>query len=131
MRRVGREVTVHRALLGQLTGEAGQVARRGVDVAPFKAQNMSNNSVVTPDGGEIGRAQALQAFACGLEPSTRFNPVLLKPGSDRRAFVVVRGRPAGELRAGEYATGRAHLREAAFAAYEAYEADNRELRILF
>ncbi|QGN58126.1 cobyric acid synthase [Nostocoides sp. HKS02] len=93
-------------------------ARRGVDVAPFKAQNMSNNSMVCRDGSEIGRAQYLQCEAAGVEASSVHNPVLLKPGSDRRAFVVVRGRPAGELQAGEYATGRTHLAEAAFAAYE-------------
>ena len=58
--------------------------RQGVKVAPFKAQNMSNNSVVTADGGEIGRAQGLQAAACGLEPEAAMNPVLLKPGSDRQ-----------------------------------------------
>jgi adenosylcobyric acid synthase len=74
------------------------LARRGVHVAPFKAQNMSNNSAVTVDGGEIGRAQAMQARAAGLEPHTRFNPVLLKPGSDRSSQVVIRGRAAGTLR---------------------------------
>ncbi|MFV0534267.1 MAG: cobyric acid synthase [Cumulibacter sp.] len=94
------------------------IARRGLRVAPFKAQNMSNNSMVCRDGSEIGRAQYLQAQAAGVEPSSIHNPVLLKPGSDRRAFVVLRGQPAGELRAGEYATGRRHLAEAAFAAYE-------------
>jgi len=74
------------------------LARQGVRVAPFKAQNMSNNSAVTPDGGEIGRAQAMQARAAGLEPSTRFNPVLLKPGSDHSSQVVIHGRAAGTLR---------------------------------
>ncbi|MDO5677841.1 MAG: cobyric acid synthase [Propionibacteriaceae bacterium] len=90
--------------------------RRGINVVPFKAQNMSNNSMVVADG-EIGRAQYLQAIAAGVTPSSVLNPVLLKPGSDRRAHVILRGQPAGELRAGEYATGRRHLAEAAFEAY--------------
>jgi len=78
------------------------LAREGVRVAPFKAQNMSNNSVVTPDGGEIGRAQAMQAAACGLEPSVRFNPVLLKPGADQSSQVVVLGKPVGVANALSY-----------------------------
>ncbi|RWA21793.1 cobyric acid synthase [Mycolicibacterium brumae] len=82
------------------------LARRGVKVAPFKAQNMSNNSAVTVDGGEIGRAQAMQARAAGLAPHTRFNPVLLKPGSDRQSQLVVRGRVTGTVRAGDYIAHR-------------------------
>lgn len=101
-----------------VTGLARAVTRRGLRVAPFKSQNMSNNSMVCADGSEIGRAQYLQALAAGVEPESRHNPVLLKPGSDRRSFVVLRGRPAGQLDAGEYATGRRHLAEAAFAAFE-------------
>jgi adenosylcobyric acid synthase len=66
--------------------------RRGLDVRPFKPQNMSNNAAVTADGGEIGRAQALQARACGLAPRVDMNPVLLKPQSDTGAQVVVHGR---------------------------------------
>ncbi|MGH3717445.1 MAG: cobyric acid synthase [Pseudonocardiaceae bacterium] len=85
------------------------LARRGVSVAPFKAQNMSNNSVVTPDGGEIGRAQAMQAAACGIEPEVRLNPVLLKPGSDRCAQVVVLGRPEGTVSAVSYRHRKAEL----------------------
>ena len=108
-------------LVGGTTSDAGKslivaglcraLVRTGVRVAPFKAQNMSNNSVVTVDGGEIGRAQALQAYACGLEPSVRFNPVLLKPGGDRRSHVIVRGRPAGDVGAGDYLSWRSRLRD--------------------
>ena len=100
-----------------VTGLCRALRRRGIDVAPFKAQNMSNNSMVCADGSEIGRAQYLQAQAAGVEPSSLLNPVLLKPGTDRRSFVVLRGRPGGTLEAGEYATGRRHLAEAAFDAY--------------
>ena len=101
-----------------VTGLCRLLARRGIPVAPFKAQNMSNNSMVCVDGAEIGRAQYLQAQAAAVEATSAMNPVLLKPGSDRRAHVVVRGRPAGSLEAGEYATGRTQLAEAAYAAYQ-------------
>src|SRR6476661_793915 len=100
-----------------VTGLCRVLARRGGSVAPFKAQNMSNNSMVCADGAEIGRAQYLQAQAARAVPESAMNPVLLKPGSDRRSFVVVRGEPAGVLEAGEFATGRSHLAQAAFAAY--------------
>jgi adenosylcobyric acid synthase len=94
------------------------LARQGLSVAPYKAQNMSNNSMVCADGAEIGRAQYLQAQAARAVPESAMNPVLLKPGSDRRSFVVVRGQPAGVLEAGEFATGRRHLAQAAFEAYD-------------
>jgi adenosylcobyric acid synthase len=76
--------------------------RRGLRVAPFKAQNMSNNSFVTPDGREIGRAQAVQAAACRLAPRSDFNPVLIKPESDRRAQLVVNGKVVGSLVASDF-----------------------------
>ena len=76
--------------------------RRGVRVAPFKPQNMALNSAVTEDGGEIGRAQALQAYACGLAPHTDFNPVLLKPTTDRKAQVIIQGKVAADLDAKDY-----------------------------
>ncbi|WP_034237969.1 cobyric acid synthase [Saccharomonospora iraqiensis] len=89
------------------------LARRGVRVAPFKAQNMSNNSMVCPDGTEIGRAQWVQAVAAGATPESAMNPVLLKPGSDRRSHVVLRGRPWGELGSANFHEGRQALAEGA------------------
>lgn len=108
------------ALIAGCTSDAGKsvlvagmcrlLARRGVRVAPFKAQNMSNNCAVTLDGGEIGRAQALQALACGLEPDVPFNPVLLKPGSDHTSQVVVKGKADGHVSALTYRSRRKALR---------------------
>ena len=71
--------------------------KRGIHVAPFKPQNMSNQAAVCPGGGEIGRAQALQAMAAGVEPCADFNPVLLKPQADHQSQVIVHGRPSGTL----------------------------------
>ncbi|MBC6404492.1 MAG: cobyric acid synthase [Rhodospirillales bacterium] len=83
--------------------------RQGLSVAPFKPQNMANNAAVTPDGGEIGRAQALQARAAGLAPSIDMNPVLLKPQSETGAQLVVRGKVAGTARAKDYQTRKQSL----------------------
>jgi adenosylcobyric acid synthase len=85
-----------------LAGMARAFTRRGMRVRPFKPQNMSNNAAVTVDGGEIGRAQALQARACGIEPITDMNPVLLKPQSEGGAQVVVDGRVWGSSSAADY-----------------------------
>ncbi|TYL49544.1 cobyric acid synthase [Nocardioides sp. BGMRC 2183] len=108
-----------------VTGLCRAFARRGVPVAPFKAQNMSNNSMVVPLGpaadsgyGEIGRAQWVQAVAAGVTPEVAMNPVLLKPGSDRRSHVIRMGLPDGEVSASDFATGRRRLADAAFAAYD-------------
>ena len=89
------------------------LARQGVRVAPFKAQNMSLNSFVTLDGAEIGRAQAMQAAAAGIEPTADMNPVLLKPGSDRRSQVVVLGHPETEADAVGYRAHAPRLRQVA------------------
>jgi len=89
------------------------LARQGVKVAPFKAQNMSLNSFVTLDGAEIGRAQAMQAAAAGIEPTADMNPVLLKPGSDRRSQVVVLGHPEAEADAVGYRSHAPRLRQVA------------------
>jgi adenosylcobyric acid synthase len=85
------------------------LARKGIRVAPFKAQNMSNNSAVTVEGGEIGRAQAMQARAAGLAPSVRFNPILLKPGSNTTSQLVIGGQVAGSVTAAEYWSDRNRL----------------------
>ncbi|MGH3685300.1 MAG: cobyric acid synthase [Pseudonocardiaceae bacterium] len=100
------------------------LARRGVSVAPFKAQNMSNNSVVTPDGGEIGRAQVMQAAACGIEPGARLNPVLLKPGSDRSAQVVVLGQADGTVSAASYRERKVELFGVVLSALSALRAEH-------
>lgn len=78
------------------------LARRGIKVAPFKSQNMALNSAVTADGGEIGRAQAVQAEACFLAPDIRMNPILLKPNSDLGSQVILRGKAIGNMKAVEY-----------------------------
>ncbi|MBD3674388.1 MAG: cobyric acid synthase [Planctomycetaceae bacterium] len=76
--------------------------REGLRVVPFKAQNMSNNAAVCTDGGEIGRSQAFQALACGIEPDVRMNPVLLKPEADSRSQIIVNGKPWNNLDARDY-----------------------------
>jgi adenosylcobyric acid synthase len=104
------------------TGLCRAFLRRGVRVAPFKAQNMSNNSMVCAaeagTAAEIGRAQWVQALAAGVAPEPAMNPVLLKPGTDRRSHVVLMGHPAGDVDATDWETGRRHLAEAAHAAYD-------------
>jgi adenosylcobyric acid synthase len=84
-------------------------ANRGLAVRPFKPQNMSNNAAVTIDGGEIGRAQALQALACRVEPHSDMNPVLLKPQADRTSQLIVHGRVRGTLGSGNFRAARGAL----------------------
>ena len=86
------------------------LARRGVSVAPFKSQNMALNSVVTPGGAEIGRAQAMQAAAAGVQPEAAMNPVLIKPAGERRGQVIVMGRPYGDADAQSYQVMKDGLR---------------------
>ena len=99
------------------------LARRGHAVRPFKPQNMSNNAAVTPDGGEIGRAQALQARACGVPPSVDMNPVLLKPQSDVGAQVVVHGKVRGNFDAGRFQEVKQELMPAVLESFERLKAD--------
>ncbi len=82
------------------------LARNGISVAPFKPQNMSNNAAVTIDGGEIGRAQALQALACGIDATVDMNPVLIKPEGDQKAQLIVRGKVVGQLEAKRFREDR-------------------------
>ncbi len=90
-----------------VAGLARAYSARGLRVRPFKPQNMSNNAAVAVDGGEIGRAQALQALACGVEPSVHMNPVLLKPETDTGAQVIVRGKREATFSARDYMAARA------------------------
>jgi adenosylcobyric acid synthase len=98
-------------------------ASRGLEVRPFKPQNMSNNAAVTPDGGEIGRAQALQARACRVAPSVHMNPVLLKPQSETGAQVVVRGRVVGAAKAREYQAMKPRLMAAVLESFGRLKAE--------
>jgi adenosylcobyric acid synthase len=100
-------------------------ARQGLAVRPFKPQNMSNNAAVTADGGEIGRAQALQARACGVAPGVHMNPVLLKPETDLGAQVIVQGQRRATLKARDYAREKPRLLAAVCDSYArlAAEAD--------
>ena len=93
-------------------------ARRGYSVAPFKPQNMALNSAVTVDGGEIGRSTALQALACGVEPHSDMNPVLLKPQTDMGAQVIIRGQVLGNMQALDYHAYKETAREAVLAAWQ-------------
>lgn len=92
-----------------VAGIARACVKRGMSVAPFKPQNMSNNAAVTADGGEIGRAQALQAMACGLEPLVDMNPVLLKPESEIGAQVIVQGKRFATMKARDYGKQKSTL----------------------
>src|SRR4051812_49120340 len=100
-----------------VAGLARAFTRRGLRVRPFKPQNMSNNAAVTADGGEIGRAQALQARACGVAPVSDMNPVLLKPESETGAQVVVQGRVLTRCSARDYHRLKPELMPAVMASF--------------
>ncbi len=100
-----------------VAGLCRALRRRGLDVAPFKPQNMALNSAVTSDGGEIGRAQAVQAQAAGLAPHSDMNPVLLKPNSDTGAQVIIHGRAIGNMEALEYHSYKQTARDAVLASH--------------
>ena len=101
-----------------VAGIARVLKRRGLNVAPFKPQNMALNSAVTSDGGEIGRAQALQAVACGVDAQIDFNPVLLKPSSDTGAQVIIHGKAVDAMQAADF---HAYKKTAMQAVLESYE----------
>lgn len=104
-----------KSLLVTALGRA--LARRGIDVAPFKPQNMALNSAVTDDGGEIGRAQAVQARACKLPPERDMNPVLLKPNTDIGAQVIIQGLAIGAMDAQDYHRYKRIARDAVLESY--------------
>ena len=101
-----------------VAGLCRHFARQGITVRPFKPQNMSNNAAVTQNGGEIGRAQALQARACFAAPHTDMNPVLLKPQTETGAQIIVNGAVFGTMKAREYGSRKADLLPAVTAAYD-------------
>ncbi|WHO37112.1 cobyric acid synthase [Sphingobium sp. AP49] len=105
-----------------VAGLCRALVRRGYNVRPFKPQNMSNNAAVTVDGGEIGRAQALQAIACGVVAHTDMNPVLLKPQADRTSQLIVHGQVRGRLGSGNFRAARGQLLGAVLASYERLKA---------
>ncbi|MEM8752723.1 MAG: cobyric acid synthase, partial [Pseudomonadota bacterium] len=106
-----------------VAGMARAFARRGLVVRPFKPQNMSNNAAVTVDGGEIGRAQALQSLAAGAPPHTDMNPVLLKPESEVGAQVVVQGRRLTTAKARDYAKLKPTLMDAVVESFRRLSTD--------
>src|SRR6202042_980585 len=106
-----------------VAGLARALTLRGLSVRPFKPQNMSNNAAVTADGGEIGRAQALQALACRTPPSVHMNPVLLKPQSETGAQLIVRGRMAGNRSASSYQQRKAELLDICLESFHRLEAE--------
>ncbi|MEG3087515.1 cobyric acid synthase [Sphingomonas sp. PB4P5] len=106
-----------------VAGLCRALANRGLSVRPFKPQNMSNNAAVTADGGEIGRAQATQALACRVAPTTDMNPVLLKPQGDRTSQLIVHGQVRGILAAARWREGRDGLLDDVLASYRRLERD--------
>ncbi len=123
-----RQLLVTTLMIQGTTSDAGKstvvaalcrwLARKGVSVAPFKAQNMALNSAVTIDGGEIGRSTALQALACGIEPHSDMNPVLLKPQTDKGAQVIIRGQVLGNMEALDYHHYKATAIDAVMSAWK-------------
>src|SRR5579871_3145859 len=105
-----------------VAGLVRAATRRGLRVMPFKPQNMSNNAAVTVNGGEIGRAQALQALAAGVAPHTDMNPVLLKPETDVGAQLIVRGKRVDTLRARDYAARKPSLMPVVLESFERLKA---------
>jgi adenosylcobyric acid synthase len=105
-----------------VAGLCRALVNRGLSVSPFKPQNMSNNAAVTADGGEIGRAQALQAIAARVEPATDMNPVLLKPEADRAAQLVVHGRVRATLGSADFREARRSLLPEVMQSYRRLEA---------
>ncbi len=105
-----------------VAGLCRALKNRGIKIMPFKPQNMSNNAAVTEDGGEIGRAQWLQALACGVAPTIHMNPVLLKPQSETGSQIVVHGKVTGTAKGREYQTLKPKLLNAVMESFEAIKA---------